>query len=495
MKLPTHLSTAALCLFACAPAVVAPSETPTVPAKVETRSTADDFRNNEPVAGPEPALAVPRVRSKKLPNGLRLLVAKRTAPTVTVRLEVPGSSALSSPSSPMLANLMFATALGGGSNAHDAMAVSRLFEAHFAEWGVFGYADSAGVWMTVPTATDVKGAIALLAELTTDPRFAQGEIDPRVTGLVGSASRDASNPRTLASQVLVSALFGDGHPYAREHQGYDGPTHVDRSQLVTAHAELCDPTKATLILTGAVNDEIEAQAVESFGKWTAKPHAPAPAFVAPTLRPGPTLMIVDRPNARQVRVAAGWPAVGRASDDYFATYLMFEILAADTVGRFAQAITARHASWVAEPVYEALAAGGAISWDTNVDNAEVGDVLAMIDKETERLRSTDVPDAELSLAKTQAVRVAQPWFATSRDFAATLSLIPSCGLSENTWETYTSKLAAVTAGDIKRAAQSLARDRLRVALVGDWTAIRPMLAKRGPVELRDSKGVLLRVEP
>jgi zinc protease len=60
------------------------------------------------------------------------------------------------------------------------------------------------------------------------------------------------------------------------------------------------------------------------------------------------------------------------------------------------------------------------------------------------------------------------------------------------WDTYASKIEAVTAADIQRVAQKYwSTDRLQVVAVGDQAVVEPALKKLGAVKIFDADGKLI----
>jgi zinc protease len=57
------------------------------------------------------------------------------------------------------------------------------------------------------------------------------------------------------------------------------------------------------------------------------------------------------------------------------------------------------------------------------------------------------------------------------------------GLPEDYWDTYTEKIAAITAADVQRVAKKyVPYDNVQIVAVGDGDKIRALLKKFGPVE-------------
>jgi predicted Zn-dependent peptidase len=66
------------------------------------------------------------------------------------------------------------------------------------------------------------------------------------------------------------------------------------------------------------------------------------------------------------------------------------------------------------------------------------------------------------------------------------------GLPADYWDTYASKIEAVTAEDVQRVAKKYwSPDRLQIVAVGDQAKVEPALKKLGTVQVFDAEGKLI----
>jgi predicted Zn-dependent peptidase len=109
--------------------------------------------------------------------------------------------------------------------------------------------------------------------------------------------------------------------------------------------------------------------------------------------------------------------------------------------------------------------------------------------EIRRIRDESVPSKELEESKRSivagfALSLEQP--SRVLNFAITRKLY---GLPADYWDTYSSKIAAVTADDVQRVARKyLNPDALQLVAVGDATKIKTILEKYGAVDVYDTTG-------
>jgi predicted Zn-dependent peptidase len=117
------------------------------------------------------------------------------------------------------------------------------------------------------------------------------------------------------------------------------------------------------------------------------------------------------------------------------------------------------------------------------------DSVAEILREIVALRSDEVGEKELKETKDEIVRAFPARFATANQVAAQMAALAVYDLPDKELETFTARIASVTAADVRRTAQKyLHPDNLVVVVVGDRNRIESSLRRIGEVELRDLDG-------
>jgi predicted Zn-dependent peptidase len=117
------------------------------------------------------------------------------------------------------------------------------------------------------------------------------------------------------------------------------------------------------------------------------------------------------------------------------------------------------------------------------------DSVAEILKEIVALRSDEVGEKELKETKDEIVRAFPARFATANQVAAQTAALAVYDLPDKELETFTARIASVTAADVRQTAQKyLHPDNLVVVVVGDRNRIESSLRRIAEVELRDLDG-------
>jgi zinc protease len=124
---------------------------------------------------------------------------------------------------------------------------------------------------------------------------------------------------------------------------------------------------------------------------------------------------------------------------------------------------------------------------SDVTDAAVKEILLEID----RMRSSEVTDAELSLATSYLDGVFPIRFESTTAIASALASLVSYGLPEDYFDRYRGNIRSVTAAQVLNAARvHLHEDRLQIVTVADPTVVRAPLEALdvGPVRMYDAEG-------
>jgi len=110
-------------------------------------------------------------------------------------------------------------------------------------------------------------------------------------------------------------------------------------------------------------------------------------------------------------------------------------------------------------------------------------------KEFQRLRDEKVPPNELDEAKRSIVASFALSLEKPSELLTDAIVRKIYGFPPDYWDTFPSKVMAVTADDIQRVTRKyLNPDTMQVVAVGDVSKIKPVMEKYGPVEVYDAEG-------
>jgi zinc protease len=206
-----------------------------------------------------------------------------------------------------------------------------------------------------------------------------------------AVARDARTTRARTTarawrRTLREAVFGQGHPYAREATPDQLRAALDNDvleQFRDAHYRASD---ATLIVVGKFDAAAMRSAItELFGAWPAAP-APRPAPV-PAMRPtpGPTWLAHADPDANQLRVTYAFAATSPRVASQAARTVLTEML-----DRRVEAVRSElGASYGISADYFDSAAGDMLRVDGRVDAGRGGEALRRVQAAIDGLRAGD----------------------------------------------------------------------------------------------------------
>ena len=117
------------------------------------------------------------------------------------------------------------------------------------------------------------------------------------------------------------------------------------------------------------------------------------------------------------------------------------------------------------------------------------DSVTEILKEISALRSDEVGASELKETKDEIIGAFPARFATANQVAAQMAALAVYDLPDKELQTFTARIASVTATDVQKMAQKYLRpDHMVIVVVGDRTSVEASLRQIGEVELRDLDG-------
>jgi zinc protease len=188
--------------------------------------------------------------------------------------------------------------------------------------------------------------------------------------------------------------------------------------------------------------------------------------------------IVNKAGAPQSELRVGHRGVPRAHPDYFAIVVMNALLGGLFSSRINLNLRERNAfTYGARSTFEWRRGAGPFVVSTAV-KTEVSDAATReILREIGKMREETVTADELSLATAYLDGVFPIRYETTNAVAQAIAIAQVHGLGDDYYTRYRERIRAVTAADVRRAAElCLHPEELLVLAVGDATAI------RGPME-------------
>jgi len=460
---------------------------------IETSPSKVERKNKAPISRDVLGVKLPRPIEAKLQNGLRVLILEdHRTPAVFVQLHIGGAGALFEP--PNMTGLANATAqmLREGTQSRTSVQIAEEIDRLGASLGAAGSFGSSQVVLNASgLSNNFDSWFALAVDVLLNPSFPKDELEKLKQRLRAQLRQQRSAANFLVNERFSHAVYGD-HPAAIVSPTSESLDALTQAALMKWHRERYAPQNALLAIAGDVRaEELIPQLEKWFAGWEMidvkrpRPANPVPA----TAR---KVYLVHRPNSVQTTVALGNIAIDRRSPDYIPMVVMNHILGGGVSGRlFLNLREEKGYTYGVYSDFSALRYPGPWRAGGSMRTEVTAGALVEFLKEINRIRDQTVPSDELEDSK----RAIAARFALSLEQpTAILGLAVSriqYRLPEDYWDTYPTKIMAVTAEDVQRVARKyLDPEAMQLVAVGDGVKIHSVLESYGPLEVYDSSGKL-----
>jgi zinc protease len=329
----------------------------------------------------------------------------------------------------------------------------------------------------------------IFADVIRNPTFPAGEVEKYKARTLAQLQFQRSNPQFLAQEQFSRAIYGE-HPAGFISPPISSIKKMSSKDLADFHSTYYRPNNAILSIVGDLSlKEVLPKIEKAFGDWQ---RAEVPATTVP---PAPSqassrIFLIDRPGSVQTVLQLGNLGIERTNPDYFSLLLADRILGGGPAARLF--LNLREDKGYTYGAYSGFT--GSKFRGTWLSSSEVRtDVTEGAMKEfmyeLKRLRDEKVSALELENAKRAivgnfALSLEQPQSLLQNIITQKIYDLPA-----DYWDTYPQRVAAVTADDIQKVAQTyIDLDHLQIVAVGDASKTRAILAKYGTVEVYDADG-------
>lgn len=321
--------------------------------------------------------------------------------------------------------------------------------------------------------------LELLADGALNPLFTQADFDAERAKLIEGLKSDEKSTSAIAARVQNVLTYGKEH-YNGEFTSEETLKNVTLQDVINHYNTYFVPGNAYLVVIGDVKTkDVKKKVEELFGAdvWK-KATAPNLTYSDPKDLQYSQINFIDVPNAVQSEIALINLSKLKMNDkDYFAAILANQILGGGGEGRLFLNLREKH-GWTYGS-YSNLGASKYISKfssTASVRNAVTDSAVVEIFNELKKIRTDLVSAEDLKNAKAKYIgnfvmQIEKP--ATIARYALNIKTL---GLPENFYENYVKNINAVTAEDIKNAANKyFLANNTRVVIVGKAADVLPGL--------------------
>lgn len=406
-----------------------------------------------------------------LPNGA-VVVAKETrkTPVVALNVAVRAGSICDPPDAPGALHL-FSRVVDRGTTTRSAASIAAAL-------------DDRGISLTIAVTRhlfsfvctclveDFEPVFGLLADIITSPTAPEDELAIRKGEVITGLRQDEDNPAVRALEGLMTLLYGSSHPYGRRAKGTaDSVERLTRDRLLDLHARHFAPSEISAVVVGDVAVEKVFDVASSvIGPWR-KP-APEPIPVPPAARStARRLVVVPMMNKAQTELAYGFTTIARADPQYFAFWLMNNVLGQYALGgRLGDNIRERQGmAYHVSSTFDPNIVEGPLVIRAGVSAANVDRAIASIDEEVSALRREGITAKELAESRQYMIGSMPRALETNAGIAQFLQTGEFFGLGLDYDVRLPGHLGAVTLEQVHAVAQSyLSPDLASIVVAGPY---------------------------
>ena len=333
--------------------------------------------------------------------------------------------------------------------------------------------------------------VEIMAELTFRPTFPAAELDLFKRNTLENIKFQRSQPNFLANEQTARLLYGR-HPYSKVALTPEDVERITENELRLMRERRFIPNNAVMTVVGDVEpDSIVELITDHFGDWE-RGAVPQPSFPKLPEVKDRTIVLVDRPGSAQANIVIANQGFARDDKDYFAALVMNQVLGAGASSRvFMNLREEKGYTYGAYTRLDTKKLAGGFEATAEVRTPVTGDSLREFFYELERIRTETVGEAELNDAKNFLSGVFPIRAETQEGLTGLLVHQQLYGLPDDYLETYRANIEAVTADDVKAAAEKYVRPSdAAIVIVGDARETLPQVqAYADNVEIYDANGV------
>jgi zinc protease len=320
---------------------------------------------------------------------------------------------------------------------------------------------------------DLEFVLGILADIVMHPVFPETEITTRRAEIITLIRQDDDNPAVVAMEAFLADLYGSSHAYGRRPRGtVDSVEAIDRDALQRFHAARFGPASLSLAIVGDIEPVRAVEAARAaFGEWKAPSLSIVELPIVPP-RSSRRVRVIPMMNKAQADVAYGFTSIRRSDSDYYAFWLMNNILGQYSLGgRLGGSIRERQGmAYHAFSSLDANVIPGPLTIRAGVSPVNVERAVASIDDELSRLAADGPTDAEMAESKQYLIGSMPRTLETNAGIAAFLQTEEFFGLGADYDARVPDLLTAITREEVHEAARRTLRPaQATVVVAGPYT--------------------------
>lgn len=434
-------------------------------------------------AAPRP-FTLPTPTTFALTNGVKAtFIDFGTVPKVTVAMSVR-VGALNDGERTWLSDLT-AELMKEGTASKTAEQISDAAAAMGGELGIGVGADQTSLSIDV-LSEYAPDAIALLAEVLTQPKFPESELPRIQQNFLRNLSVALSSPQSQADAAFSALLFPN-HPYGRVFPTSKQLQSYTIADLQKFYADNFGAQRTRIYVAGKFDHKsVEAAVRQHLGTWK---EGPAIEMLSPPPSGDAVTKVLDRKGAPQSTFRVGLRVIDPSQPNFMPLSVANTVLGGTLTSRITMNLR-EDKGWAYSPGSSlgTFYRQGTWSEDADVKAESTGPALSEIYKEIARLQQTPPTDAELTATKNYRNGIFVMSNATRGGLIGQFAFMDLHGLPTTWLTTFAERLYAVTPQQVSDATrQHLDPKRMSVVVIGDMAKVRKQLDAVKELPRIDSK--------
>jgi zinc protease len=433
-------------------------------------------------------IPIPQVATFTLANGLRLfLLEDHEIPTLRGTARVRTGNLLDPRDKIGLADVTGMVMRTGGTKTQTGDEIDLALE-NVAASVEANIGETSGSVSFSALKENADQVMAVFKDVLTAPEFREDKIELAKTQLRSVISRRNDEPRSIEGREFADLVYGKESPYGWRME-YATLDRIGRADLQEFHRRYFFPKNTLLALWGDFDTaQMKARVEKLFADWTVE-QPTVPPFPKVEAKPAPGTYLAAKPDVTQTFFAMGQLGGEIRDKDYAALEILSDILGGGFQSRLIQRVRTQmgnayniSADWDAEYDHPGLfeISGSTKSFSTV-------ETLKAVREEVDRVRTSEVTEAELETAKETALNSLVFAFDTKSKTLGRMLTYEYYGYPRDFIQQYQAALQAVTRADVLRVAKEHLRpEEFTIVAVGNPADFgQPLDSLGGPVHSID----------
>lgn len=424
-------------------------------------------RKLKPGPSGEINFSLPEIKRTTLDNGLRIVyIRKEKLPLTRLNVMIESGSKYDPENKKGLSNLT-SMIIDEGADGLSALDISDAFDMLGSDFSV--HSDSESISLKLQTLTEnLESSLNILSKVLLKPDFKEQDYEREKKKTATKLLQLRDEPDFLADRILDYRIFGENNPYAFPSLGYDDHLeNIQLSDITDFYSYKFSPNVSHVIGVGDSDFGSFVNVIKKFFiEWNVSARTSLLSYNNPVN--SRKIFLFDKKDSVQSEIRIGHSSLNRNSYNYFSRLILNTILGGQFTSRINLNLRENKGyTYGAFSAFSYLKNAAYFYVSTSVGIENTFNAVNEIYMELEKIRD-GVTDVELEFAKSSIIKKFPSNFETYRQISGNLATSVIYSLPDNFFNTYIENVSAVTADQVRAAAQDLIHpDKAFCVIVAD----------------------------